>query len=133
MADSINKQIQRLKENVSNAYKVMEETGYEIPHAENTDNLDDNMSYMQEGVKVIEVGITQDVEVDPDEFIIIELAKLTGGTSSEDSKLFQKKTYTITESDLDGNKIVIKPDDEYAGMAEVTVNLSELIRILSEI
>lgn len=132
MADSINKQIQRLKENVSNAYKVMEETGYEIPHTENTDNLDDNMSYMQEGVKVIEVGITQDVEVDPDEYIIIELAKVAGG-SADDSKLFQKKTYTITESDLDGNKIVIKPDDEYAGMAEVTVDLSELIRILSEI
>lgn len=132
MADSINKQIQRLKENVSNAYKVMEETGYELPHAENTDNLNDNMSYMQEGVKVVEVGITQDVEVDPDEFIIIELAKVAGG-SADDSKLFQKKTYTITESDLDGNKIVIKPDDEYAGLASVTVDLSELIRILSEI
>lgn len=132
MADSINKQIQRLKENVSNAYKIMEETGYEIPHAENTDNLDDNMSYMQEGVKVIEVGIIQDVEVDPDEYIIIELAKVAGG-SVNDSKLFQKKEYLITESDLDGNKIVIKPDDEYAGLASVTVDLSELIRILSEI
>jgi hypothetical protein len=132
MADSINKQIQRLKENVSNAYKVMEETGYELSHVENTDNLEDNMSYMQEGAKVIEVGITQDVEVDPDEYIIIELAKVAGG-SADDSKLFQKKTYTITESDLDGNKIVIRPDDEYAGLASVTVDLSELIRILSEI
>lgn len=132
MADSINKQIQRLKGNVSNAYKIMEETGYELSYAENTDNLDNNMSYMQEGAKVVEVGITQDVEVDPDEYIIIELAKVAGG-SVNDSKLFQKKTYTITESDLDRNKIVIKPDDDYAGMAEVTVDLSELIRILSEI
>lgn len=132
MADSINKQIQRLKENVSNAYKIMEETGYELPHVENTDNLDDNMSYMQEGAKIVEVGITQDIEVDPDEYIIIELAKVAGG-SANDSKLFQKKEYLITESDLDGNKIVIKPDDEYAGMAEVTIDLSELIRILSEI
>ena len=90
------------------------------------------MSYMQEGAKVVEVGITQDIEVDPDEYIIIELAKVAGG-SADDSKLFQKKTYTITESDLDGNKIVIKPDDEYAGLASVTVDLSELIRILSEI
>lgn len=132
MADSINKQIQRLKENVSNAYKIMEETGYELSHVENTDNLDDNMSYMQEGAKIVEVGITQDVEVDPDEFIIIELAKVAGG-SNDDSKLFQKKEYLITESDLNGNKIVIKPDDEYAGLASVTVDLSELIRILSEI
>lgn len=132
MSDSINKQIQRLRENVSNAYKIMEETGYELPHVENTDNLDDNMSYMQEGAKIVEVGITQDVEVDPDEFIIIELAKVAGG-SVDDSKLFQKKEYLITENDLNGNKIVIKPDDEYAGLASVTIDLSELIRILSEI
>ena len=132
MADSINNQIKRLKENVSNAYTIMQRTGYELPHAKNSDSIDDNMSYMAEGSKVVEVGIIQDVEVDPDEYIIIELAKVAGG-SADDSKLFQKKTYTITESDLDGNKIVIKPDDEYAGLASVTVDLSELIRILSEI
>lgn len=133
MADSINKQIQRLKENVSNAYKIMEETGYELSYAENTDNLDDNMSYMQEGAKIVEVGITQQVEVDPDEYIVIELAKVAGGSDIGESTLFQKKVYTVTEKDLDGNQIVIKPDGEYAGLASVTVDLSELIRILSEI
>lgn len=131
MADSINNQIKRLKENVSNVYKTMQETGYEIPHAKNSDNIDDNMSYMAEGPKVVEVNITSELEVDLDEYNIIELAKASGGAGLE--SLYQRKTYTITEEDLNGSQILITPDEGFSGMVEVTVDLSELIRILSEI
>lgn len=130
--NSINKQIQRIKQSISNAYTVLENSDYEIPYVKNVDNLDDNMSLLSEGVKIVDVGITKEIEVDENEYLVIELAKISGGEDISQSKLCQEKTYTITEEDLNGNTITIKPDDDYLGMSKVTIDLSELLRILSE-
>lgn len=133
--NNINNQILRIKQNIYNAYKVLENSGYDIENKENTDNLDDNMSYLSEGVKIVTTDLTEEVELDVDEWNVVEISKAIANGEIVDGSgaLYQKKTYTITESDLDGNKVIITPDDDYVGMTEVTVDLSELIRILSEI
>lgn len=133
--NNINNQILRIKRNINNAYKVLENSGYDIENKENTDNLDDNMSYLSEGVKIVTTDLTEEVELDVDEWNVVEISKAIANGEIVDGSgaLYQKKTYTITEGDLDGNKVIITPDDNYVGMTEVTVDLSELIRILSEI
>lgn len=45
----------------------------------------------------------------------------------------ENKTYQIQETDLNNNTITITPSAGYDGMSSITIDLSEITRLLSEI
>ena len=45
----------------------------------------------------------------------------------------ENKTYQIQEADLDSNTLTITPSAGYDGMSSITIDLSEITRLLSEI
>jgi len=45
----------------------------------------------------------------------------------------ENKTYQIQEADLDSNTLTITPTEGFDGMSSITIDLSEITRLLSEI
>lgn len=45
----------------------------------------------------------------------------------------ENKTYQIQETDLDSNTLTITPSEGFDGMSSITIDLSEITRLLSEI
>ena len=45
----------------------------------------------------------------------------------------ENKTYQIQETDLDSNTLTITPTEGFDGMSSITIDLSEITRLLSEI
>lgn len=47
--------------------------------------------------------------------------------------LLENKTYQVQEADLNSNTITITPSEGFDGMSSITIDLSEITRLLSEI
>ena len=47
--------------------------------------------------------------------------------------LLENKTYQVQEVDLNSNTITITPSEGFDGMSSITIDLSEITRLLSEI
>ena len=45
----------------------------------------------------------------------------------------ENKTYQVQEADLNSNTIIITPSEGFDGMSSITIDLSEITRLLSEI
>lgn len=45
----------------------------------------------------------------------------------------ENKTYQIQEADLDSNTLTITPSEGFDGMSSITIDISEITRLLSEI
>lgn len=126
MANSINTQINRIKQNIAGTYEILENKQVELPAIHNSDNLDDSAQAIYHNLHCINMHSPETIELDLSEWNIIDIEQLkaTGEIVNQD--------ITVTENGI------YKADELYTGIGTVTVDspykaiLDNICVILSE-
>lgn len=117
--NNISSQIQRIKQNVSNAYQVLENNLVERPEVDDSNKLDDTMEEaFAINIKAIDLKTDKTLEIDLDEYEILEIKELTSTAIivNQDKILTENGEYTY--------------DEPYTGLGNITVNVNPELREL---
>lgn len=117
--NNINSQIQRIKQNISNAYQVLENNLVERPEIDDSNKLDDTMEEaFTINIKAIDLKTDKTLEIDLDEYEILEIKELTSSAIvvNQDKILTENGEYTY--------------DEPYTGLGSVIVNVNPELREL---
>lgn len=110
MANSINTQINRIKQNIADTYEILENKQVELPAIHNSDNLDDSAQAIYHNLHCVNMYSPETIHLDLSEWNIIEIEQLkaTGEIVNQDIEVTENGIYTA--------------DEVYTGIGTVTVN-----------
>ena len=97
--NSINTQINRIKQNIANTYDILETKEVEVPTIQNSDALDEVAQAIYHNLHCINLHSPETIELNFDEYHIIDIEQLkaTGEIVNQNITVTENGTYTVDE------------------------------------
>ena len=114
MTDTVDNQINRIKQNVADVYTALEEHNVELPVLQDSDHMVETINSADFNITGLNLRTVEEIDIDLDEYEIIEIAEQTAKGEIVNQPL------TITSNGI------YEAEAPYSGLGPVTVRYGDI-------